>query len=270
MNQQRSQFDVKETNSGFVPLRTRRGFTLIELLVVIAIISLLVSILVPSLQQAKELAKRAGCAANLRGLASAAAIYADENQGAYPTPGPASSWSAAYTPNYVGSFAHYAYYNNYWGNLGRLYEGKYVTIYLNFYSPSRPADQDDIDAWANLDGGISTSYTYRTWVTFPSSGSYLDDFDPPIDLNISSMCGNQSVEQLSIISDRSVGTGSWYDVDATVHGIDTGYHVAYGDSHVDWLPDPTAWLYYENGSPRWHSMKRAFNLFFDTGEIPAD
>ena len=59
----------------------RPGFTLIELLVVVAIIALLVSILLPSLQQARELARRAVCSANLYHIASAENIYANDNKG---------------------------------------------------------------------------------------------------------------------------------------------------------------------------------------------
>ena len=54
------------------------GFTLIELLVVIAIIALLVSILVPSLKDAKKLARKAVCASNLHQLSIAIALYSDE------------------------------------------------------------------------------------------------------------------------------------------------------------------------------------------------
>ncbi len=60
-------------------MRQRKGFTLIELLVVIAIIGLLVSILLPSLGRARELARRAVCAANLNGMGKAVAMWHAEN-----------------------------------------------------------------------------------------------------------------------------------------------------------------------------------------------
>jgi len=60
-------------------LRQRRGFTLIELLVVIAIISLLVSMLLPSLQQARDAAKRVLCLGNLRAMGVGLSVYANGN-----------------------------------------------------------------------------------------------------------------------------------------------------------------------------------------------
>jgi prepilin-type N-terminal cleavage/methylation domain-containing protein len=65
-------------------MRQRKGFTLIELLVVIAIIALLVSILLPSLNRARELAKRAICGANLNGIGKALALYKTANDDRYP------------------------------------------------------------------------------------------------------------------------------------------------------------------------------------------
>jgi len=61
----------------------RRGsaFTLIEVLVVVAIIALLIAILLPSLKQAREVAKQAVCLSNLKQLMLAWTMYSDENRG---------------------------------------------------------------------------------------------------------------------------------------------------------------------------------------------
>ena len=63
----------------------RHGFTLIELLVVIAIIALLVSMLLPSLKQAKDLAKQAVCLSHQRSIGSYFVLYLNDENTSFPT-----------------------------------------------------------------------------------------------------------------------------------------------------------------------------------------
>ncbi len=69
--------------AAFAP-RPVSGFTLIELLVVVAIIAILAAILFPVFAQAREKARQTSCASNLRQVATAGLMYAQDYDDTIP------------------------------------------------------------------------------------------------------------------------------------------------------------------------------------------
>src|SRR5215213_7804303 len=64
--------------------RDRRAFTLVELLVVVGIIAVLISILLPTLNRARESAKRTACLSNLRQISDLFKLYGVQYKDATP------------------------------------------------------------------------------------------------------------------------------------------------------------------------------------------
>jgi prepilin-type N-terminal cleavage/methylation domain-containing protein len=75
-----------ESGDNKMKLYTKRsfGFTLIELLVVVAIIAVLIAILLPSLVNARQMAKLMTCAANMKTFGLAEGMYTQDNNGSIP------------------------------------------------------------------------------------------------------------------------------------------------------------------------------------------
>jgi len=96
------------------------AFTLVELLVVIGIIALLISILLPVLSKVQEASRTAKCLANLRSMAQAAILHANDHKGYMPVAGATFSPTA---PSATPAAMHdsgrqrYSYYNE--GNMLR-------------------------------------------------------------------------------------------------------------------------------------------------------
>jgi prepilin-type N-terminal cleavage/methylation domain-containing protein len=146
--------------------RRRFGFTLIELLVVIAIIALLVTILMPSLNQAKELARRAVCASQLHHVALATHMYGSETSGVLP-PVPRMHHDG----NGEGQVDPFESYVAYWKefespadlrpiNLGALQASEVAADPMTFYCPMQTTGARSYD-WPRKPWGSTTASDER-------------------------------------------------------------------------------------------------------------
>ena len=95
-------------------MRRQNAFTLIELLVVIAVIAVLMGVLLPSLNKARDQAKKIVCAGHVRNLGVALRMYLDDYDGKTHTTPNQGLWDNAWeNPNVIEDYGPddgYAYW----------------------------------------------------------------------------------------------------------------------------------------------------------------
>ncbi len=147
-------------------MKKQKGFTLVELLVVVAIIALLVSLLLPALGSAREIARRAMCANNMKNILTGSQLYAAGFAGWLPpyfqrnadpaTPKPQDDeLNLIATPTYATLAYHYGYTaqdnpltrdvdESEWFapfNFAFAYESGYMSSGKMFWCPSQPGEK---------------------------------------------------------------------------------------------------------------------------------
>jgi prepilin-type N-terminal cleavage/methylation domain-containing protein len=178
--------------------RRANGFTLVELLVVIAIIATLIALLIPSMNQAKTMARRTVCMAMQKGLYVATASYVADSKTWLMNP----PWYKATQADWVnGGGSLNTVWNN-WGNftpnadnptgLWQLFHGRYDAKFIAYNS------KDALDA------------TY----------GYVDTFK-------AGRCPEMNSNPFAYRKPGSITNGYWIDYDYRFNSMDSAKYGFY-------------------------------------------
>jgi prepilin-type N-terminal cleavage/methylation domain-containing protein/prepilin-type processing-associated H-X9-DG protein len=223
--------------------RRRKGFTLIELLVVIAVISILAAILFPVFAQAREKARSITCASNMKQLATAWLMYAQDYDDTFPLaqfprrPGPGTVyWMEVIDPYVKGGIEQPARGSTF------VREERSVYTCPSYLVPA--PDQDEAgtlrDSWVPAVGRYPlASYAPNLYIT--SHPSFLGNPAAPDLLGypgtLASIGDHSRIVLLGENHDSGVhisGYGGTNNYTRAARRHSDGAHCAFVDGHVKW------------------------------------
>lgn len=227
---------------------SRRAFTLTELLTVIAIVGVLAAILIPSVAKARATASKATCAGNLRHLASASLVFANDHKKQFPTRDTTKHWND-WTHVHVYSQADYVLFRPYLESG----EGDRETIPSLFcpgpLKEARSAETNDYHGPT----GLFISYAYYN----------MRQITPAI-LTAYGMTTGKDLRRTDTISPRfplwgclAVQVGANYMDHNTPNqpGGFSGQNVACADGSVRWVPGDQLIPYITSGANIYHGPR---------------
>jgi prepilin-type N-terminal cleavage/methylation domain-containing protein len=193
----------------------RRGFNLIELLIVVAVMALLISLLLPSLQRAREDARRTVCLANLKQIGAGLFSYAAGSR----DHGPPVMWPIpTRSPRQLLSRPGEASGQpGYTVNLGLLWP-RTIADGRQFQCPSQSRFAYSSDLKRLGQDNVAGSYAYA--VHIPAGES------PRLG----------TVRHLALVSEDFVAGPAHEGIGRWSHRV--GYNVLYTDGSATWYPDP--------------------------------